>query len=713
MSIFSTYWYRVENLKPYIRSHTRFHRHTYRNERWYVLQDISSGRNHRFNTVAYHIIGFMNGDRTVQEIWDAATTAFGDNAPGQDEMIQLLGQLHASDVLQCDVSPDIIELFQRQEKHKANKLKQRSSNPFALRFPLLDPDSFLEKWKHLVRPVFSWFGVILWILVVVAGFILAVSHWPDLTENVADRLFSPKNILLIWLAYPLIKAVHELSHAFAIKIWGGEVHEMGIMLLAFTPVPYVDASASTAFSEKRMRMTVAAAGIAMEIFVASLALFFWLNMEPGLARAFAYNVMVIGGVSTILFNANPLLRFDGYYILADAIEIPNLAGRSIKYLGYLVQRYLFGVEECRSPVTAKGEKAWFICYGIAAFIYRMFILAVLTLFVGGKFFFIGVLIAAWAIVSQIVLPAIRNCERFYNSPARRRNRTRFLVAGISVSMLVAVLLFIVPAPLCTRVEGVVLPPEQCQVRAGTDCFITSVDVASHTDVKEGDALISCEDPFLESHTRVLQASLNELQAKYNAEPLQNRVQREIIKDEMTTVRADLTNSRERIEELIIRSPKDGLFVLPEAQNLPGQYVKHGSQIGYVIGGSDPTVRVVVSQAEIAMVRERTESIGIRLAEQLNNTIITSLGRQFPAGSYQLPSPVLSTNGGGTIPVDPTDPEGLRTLKKMFQFDVVLPEIGKTINLGGRVYVRFDHGSEPLAFQWYRSFRQLFLRRFNV
>jgi len=703
----------VENLKPYIRSHTRFHRHTYRNERWYVLQDISSGRNHRFNSASYHIIGLMNGDRTVQEIWDAASTTLGDNAPSQDEMIQLLGQLHSSDVLQCNVSPDILELFQRQEKHAGNKLKQRTSNPFAIRFPLLDPDSFLEKWKHVVKPLFSWVGVILWILVVGTGIILAASNWPDLSENVTDRLFAPKNLFLIWLAYPLVKAVHELSHAFATKIWGGEVHEMGIMLLALTPIPYVDATASTAFSEKRMRITVAAAGISMEIFVASLALFLWLNMEPGLAKAFAYNVMLIGGVSTIFFNANPLLRFDGYYILADAIEIPNLGGRSTKYLGYLLQRYLFGVDECRSPVTAKGEKPWFVVYGIAAFIYRMFILTVLTLFIGGKFFFIGVLIAGWALVSQIVLPVIRNCEGFYNSPAGRRNRTRFLAASFSVAMFIAVCIFIVPAPLSTRVEGVVLPPEQCQVRAGTDCFIISVDVSSHTDVKQGDALLRCEDPFLEAHTRVLEARLNELEATYNAEPLENRVQREIIKDEITTVNADLSHSRDRMRELIIRSPKEGLFVLPEAQNLLGRYLKNGALIGYVIDDTDSTVRVVVSQAEIAMVREQTESVGVRLASNLKDTLVTSLGRQFPAAGYQLPSPVLSTNGGGTIPVDPTDLEGLRTLKKIFQFDLVLPKVDKVFNMGSRVYVRFDHGSEPLAFQWYCSFRQLFLRRFNV
>ena len=106
-----------------------------------------------------------------------------------------------------------------------------------------------------------------------------------------------------------MKALHELGHSYAVKRWGGEVHEIGIMFLVFMPVPYVDASESAGFQSKWQRAFVGAAGILVEIFLASLALFIWLNAEEGLVRAFAFNVMLIGGVSTLFFNGNPLLRF--------------------------------------------------------------------------------------------------------------------------------------------------------------------------------------------------------------------------------------------------------------------------------------------------------------------------------------------------------------------------------------------------------------------
>ncbi|NIO11783.1 MAG: peptidase M50, partial [Deltaproteobacteria bacterium] len=133
-------------------------------------------------------------------------------------------------------------------------------------------------------------------------------------QNITDRILAPKNLLILWLTFPFLKAFHEFGHGFAVKVKGGEVHEMGIMLLVFTPIPYVDASAASAFRERRERVIVGAAGMMVELFIAALALFVWINIEPGPIRSLAYNVIFIAGVSSILFNGNPLLRYDAYYI---------------------------------------------------------------------------------------------------------------------------------------------------------------------------------------------------------------------------------------------------------------------------------------------------------------------------------------------------------------------------------------------------------------
>ena len=149
----------------------------------------------------------------------------------------------------------------------------------------------------------------------------------------------------------MVKSLHELGHAFATKVWGGEVHEVGLMLLVFIPVLYVDASASAAFRQKHRRIVVGAAGILVETTLAALAVIVWVYGSPGIGRAIAFNVILIGGVSTLLFNGNPLLRFDGYYIFSDLIEVPNLATRANAYLFYVIQKHLFKIDSVDSPVA--------------------------------------------------------------------------------------------------------------------------------------------------------------------------------------------------------------------------------------------------------------------------------------------------------------------------------------------------------------------------
>ncbi len=169
----------------------------------------------------------------------------------------------------------------------------------------------------------------------------------------------PENLLLMWLVFPVLKLCHEFGHAFAVKARGGEVHEMGVMLLVLTPVPYVDASSAWAFRSKWQRFAVGGAGMMVELFIASIALFLWLAVEPGMFRALLYNIMLIAGISTVLFNANPLLRFDGYYMLMDWLEIPNLRTRSTQYIIYLCEKYLFGgarpSRRSRRPASGRGS----------------------------------------------------------------------------------------------------------------------------------------------------------------------------------------------------------------------------------------------------------------------------------------------------------------------------------------------------------------------
>lgn len=712
-TLFSPSWYRVASLKPRIRSHARILRQSFRDKVWFVLQDFAAERSHRFSPAAHHFIGLMDGEKTVQELWEATSAHLGDAAPTQEEVIRLLGQLHATDVLLCDVPPDSMEVFRRHEKHERMLWRRRLWTPLALRFPLLDPDRFLERTLPWVQPLFGWFGILLWLAVVGTGAVLAASHWTDLTENIADRVLDPGNLVLLWFVYPVVKALHELGHAYAIRKWGGEVHEIGIMLLVLSPVPYVDASASWGFNDKRKRMVVGAAGIAVELFLGSLALFTWLVVEPGAVRAIAYNVMLISGVSTLLFNGNPLLRFDGYYVLADAIEMPNLGARSNQYLGYLFQRYVFGVADAESPAHSTGERVWMVVYGIASFVYRIFISFIIITFIAGKFFFIGVLLAIWAIATQVMMPIGKSLSFLVSNPGLRRQRGRAVSTSIALAALVAVLLFVAPFPHWTRTEGVLWVPEEAQVRAGTEGFIVDLLAPADGEVSRDQPLVRAEEPFLAARVAMLEAQLQELIAKYDASLTMDRVQAAMLREQIIAADANLQRSRERAADLVFRSPANGRFIVPNAADLAGRFVSKGQLIGYVVEPREQTARVALLQDDIAMVLQETRSVEVMLAGWGASPLPARIRRQVPGASQQLPTAALGSAGGGPITVDPRDGKGVTALNQIFQLELTLPGEVRAEYLGSRVYVRFNHGFEPVGFQLYRAFRRLLLRQFNV
>lgn len=711
-SLYSSSWYRVADLKPRLRSHVRFHRRQYRKQLWYVLQDRTSGRYHRFTPSAYLIINLMNGDRTVQEIWDLACVQLDEDTVTQDGMIRLLSQLHSGNVLCGDAPPDLEEMANRGDRLTRKKLLMSVMNPLSLRIPLMDPEVFVSATYPLIKPFLSWFGALVFLFTVGYALMLAGQHWSELTGNIADQVLVAESLLLLVLTYPFVKALHELGHAYAVKKWGGEVHEIGIMFLVFMPVPYVDASESAGFQSKWQRAFVGAAGIIVEVFLAALAMFVWLNAEEGLVKAFAFNVMLIGGVSTVLFNGNPLLRFDGYYVLSDLLEIPNLGMRANRYIAYLIQHYLFGVESVESPVTAKGEAGWFFFYAIASFVYRLFIVVAIITFVGTQFFIIGVILAIWSLILMFVVPLSKQLWFLLTSPVLRRKRGRAMSVTLSTVAFVAGVLMFVPLPYATMTEGVVWAPEESDVRAGADGQIAKVLSEPSTFVKKGTPLFQAQDPLLDARVRVLQAKVRELELSYEATDFTEPVQARIIAEKLKHAKADLELAYSKREALIVRSHLDGVFLVSQVADLPGEFVKKGDTLGYVMPAQEPVIRVVVTEDQADLVRRRLQGIDIRFVEDIDTVIEAKKLQEVPTLTNSLPTLALSTAGGGKNVVDPTAKQDLRVLENLLHLEISVDLPPKNM-IGGRVYVRFDHGNEALASRIYRSVRQVFLKTFNV
>jgi putative peptide zinc metalloprotease protein len=494
------------------------------------------------------------------------------------------------------------------------------------------------------------------------------------------------------------------------------VHDLGVVMLVMIPVPYVEASSATVFKSKLQRAVVAASGMAVELFIAAIAFYLWMLVEPSPLRAILFNVMVVAGVSTLIFNGNPLLRYDAYYILSDLIEIPNLAARSLKYWGYLIERYAFGVKEAETAETQRSEKAWLLAYGLLSTLYRITVTIAIALFIAGEFFFIGVILAIWAVVSMAVLPVAKSLRHVTTSPRLQAQRRRVLSVAGGFALAVLVLLFAVPAPFRTVVEGVAWLPQSALVRVGQDGFVDRLVAAPGSRVEAGDLLIQVHSPALESSWLVSRAKVAELEAHYLAQLVNDRSEAAIALDQLEAERTVLKSLQERIETMAVRAGSAGVFMVAKPQDMPGRFYKQGDLLGYVLDKPQLVARVVASQESVDAVRNSARRVQVRLAHRPDLVLEGRLEREVPAGDEYLPSRVLSAEGGGQLATDSRDSRGARTLERTFQFDVAVQAAslnGTPIFFGERVHALFEHPPEPLGRQWLRGVRRVFLSHFHV
>jgi putative peptide zinc metalloprotease protein len=706
-AVFSQHWHRVADLHPRVRSHVQVDRHCYRGQIWHVLKDRVSGRQHRLNEVAWSVVGRLDGRRSVQTIWEAALHDLGDDAPSQPEVVELLARLHAAELIATEASADVAAIFDRRDARLRHARRQRI-NPLAFRVTLFDPtlalDLLAPLGSLLARPLM----LVIWALLVAMSLVAAGSHGAEIAAYAHQRLATPGMLLALWLCYPLVKAIHESAHALAVRNWGGEVHEVGVTLLLLTPVPYVDASAASGFRQKSRRIAVSLAGIIAEIVLASLAFWAWLHMSDGPLREAAFAVMMIGSVSTLLFNGNPLMRFDAYYALSDALEIPGLASRSNAWLLRRAEHRLFGVVDTTAAAVSRAERAWLAAYGLSSTLYRWIVAILVVTWLAGISFVLAVPAGALVAWQLMLRPFARFVDYLARSPRLARARVRAVAvsaAGVS-ALLLAV--FALPLPFSTVAPGVVWVPEQARVRAGVDGFVERVLASDGADVQRGQPIIQMSEPQLLADWNRANARLAALDAGYQAALGRNAAEARQIADEIERARTDTGLLLERIGRLTIRSPEDGRLALPNPQDLEGSYLPHGTLVAHTLSPTLIRVRVALAQNDAGLVREQTQNVTVRMAEHGLTRMPARLAGDVPAATRELPSPALGDRAGGPYMTDPADAQGVRVLDPVFVADVEVEGI-ELQRVGGRVWVRFDHGAAALGTQAWRRMRQVFLR----
>jgi putative peptide zinc metalloprotease protein len=702
--LFANDWHLVAELKFSLLSNAKIARQVNRGEVEYIVQNQLDGQVFRLSEYAYPIVAMLDGKRSVNEIWHAIVQKLGDMVPTQQELISLLSSLYKAGLIRSEAYPNIEVQQEESEKKQRKMLLAKLKFPLAIKVPLYDPDRFLNRTKGITRFVFHPLSIFLYVtLLLVAG----LQFWINIEsfgQVSADSLLALENVLLMALIYPIVKIIHEFGHAYCVKHWGGEVHEMGVMFLVFFPVPYVDASASAVFPNKYARMLVGAAGILVELGITALAILVWISAEPSIIKALAYNVIVLCGISTLVFNGNPLLRFDAYYVLSDWWEEPNLGKVANSQCAYLAKKYLLKIQTQSGVIRTPWQNTKLVVYAVASYIYRIFVMLLIAVYVASGYFLLGVAVAIMSIYFGFVKPLYTFISSPFKDSELSQYPWRAKGSMFGLILLALIVLFALPLPQSHTVEGIVVAQEDAYIRAPLSGHI-EYRLKTAQQVDSGELLVKLEPQALNDLSARLteqlnvatqQESINILDPIEKEKAYQNRVWKE---ERLTYI-----NSQIALSEMT--SNNSGYWI-PETQHALGQYIGQGTTLGYVLKPENMAIVALVAEENIELFDGQSVEV-LRTAE--GSFYPSTIVYESIQGSRIITYPRLTVDGGGQIAARQDAQERLVSVRPYVTYEIKLPFA--TNHLHERVQIQFTLQSEPVAYRIYRSVRRTFLSWFG-
>ena len=693
---------------------------------WHVVRDPGNNQFFRLDEAGYRFVAMLDGKRSVEEVWQICNHELGDQAPTQPEAIQLLGQLYTSNLLAAELPADAAGMFERYKKRIRREIGSYMQNLLFIRIPLYDPDAFLDRWVSVFGLAFTKGALVVWLILMALGITAISGRFGELaTAGGSENLLDPDNLIWLYLSFAIIKCFHEFGHAFSCKKFGrdrqsgGEVHTMGIMFLVFMPVPYVDASSSWALRSKWQRITIGAAGMYVELGIAAIAAMIWDRTQPGVLHAMCFNIMFIASVSSLLFNGNPLLRFDAYYILSDLLEIPNLAQRGKEYVYYLIKRYVYGVRRARNPSHSPGERFWLVVHAIASFFYRIIICVGILLFISGKAFIFGMLLALAAVVTWVLVPLGKWVHYLANSADLIRTRQRAVMSTVGTFLVVLVVIGVLPFEEHHRAPAVVEPANVRLIFIGEDGFIDSALDADRPVNPDTAPLITASNPDLQARLEQAEAELDLARGQLNiARRNEDAAAEKAAHEGVGVAHKDLEHVRQRIGKLSVTAPITGIWVPANGlEHAQGAFMQRGEQIGVVPDLGQMIIRAVAGQ-HLGPRLSKDSRVALRVSGRPDQLFYGTVVDRYQTGQSQLPYASLGYSvRGGSVATATDDDTGRRTAEQFFEVRIeqLLDKQGRPPRIfpGQRVVARFELGPKPLAFQWWRKIRQMIQRRFHT
>jgi len=632
----------------------------------YVLKDPTTLRYYRLRPPEYTIYRMLDGKCSLEDILKVLAGRFPSEEYDSQAVMSFIIMLRGASLLKVPGETGSDYLLKRKKLRSRGLFKKLQSEFLFYRIPLFDPDRLLNYLhRRLGGQIYNKVTTTAVLLMIGGALALLIANIDKLGQR--QPLLSWINLLYLVPSLLIIKVIHEFGHGLTCKHFGSEVHEMGILFLVFNPCPYCDVSDSWMIPGKRKRMWITAAGIAVEIILAALATYVWALTTPKtVLNQFALNVMLVGSINTLLFNGNPLLRFDGYYFLMDLVEIPNLKQKGSNYLWYLGQRYLLGYESAQKPIDVEGREPAVIGYAICSAIYRWFIMIAITVMVW-RFLdpygwgIIGGIMALGCIYSSFIMP-LQKLAGFLTSQKHRLHIHR--------AATIALVLLIVGA-----VSGILLLPVEQSVE--TQCVIRPADatmnilyvtqpgfisreknnnyLADGQMVRAGDVLMALSDTELEYKATDLELQLQILQKQRNWAIQQKADEEEIkIDAEIKKIQAQYERAKHELDQLTFRAPLDGVLELRTGMPLDkmeGSFLPLHTPVFAVYQKSNFEAVAAINHRDNGKIQSG-DPVEIKLWSIDNEVFSSKVVEKPPAPVIQISSMAFSTRFGGEVPTRP-------------------------------------------------------------
>jgi putative peptide zinc metalloprotease protein len=739
----------------------RYHGQTY----WVVKEPI--GLNYfRFHEEEYAILCMMDGNSSLESIKERFEAEFTPQKITFQDLQQFIGMLHRSGLVVSDAIGQGRQLRKRRDEKKRRELMGKFTNVFAVRWRGVDPERFLNWFYPYTRWFFEKPAVIFNMVIALCALLLITVQFDVFSSRLPSfhQFFGTwQNWLYMAIAMGIAKVLHELGHGLSCKHFGGECHEIGFMLLVFTPALYCNVSDSWMLPSKWKRAFIGAAGIYVEVVLASIATFiWWFTEQTTMLNQVCLSMMFICSVSTIMFNGNPLLRFDGYYILMDLIEIPNLRQKATEVLKRFMVQLCLGIEQPENPFLPQGNRFFFGLYTVAAVIYRWIVVFSILLFLnkvlepyGLKI--IGRLMGAIGFFGLVAQPVFHLVKFFY-LPGRMHKvkRVRVVTSLAVVAALVALFLFL-PLPFHVSCAFDVKPRVHstetltqvsdaerfaATVYAAVDGNVLEIRVKPGQVVKKDEVLVVMDNPDLRLAVLRLAGQLKELDVQLSSLKKQRRFDQSAglrvneLEKQRDSLKEVLDGKQKEVEKLTVRAPIHGIVLAvpdkPERAAAEGQLpmwsggALNPKNLGAMLRASDQicqvgdpknlVAEVIIDQADVDLVvasmleRQRDGQsrvpVDLMLDSLPGKVFHSELERVALAEMTETPLALASHAGGDVDTV--ADQSGVpRPLSTSYPAGAELPVTDGSLQLGMRGKAKLYTGWQPLGRRLYRLITRTF------